>query len=238
MSVATLFFATLVHATLGFGTALVAMPILVLILPNSVATPLVGFVMLVTACFILVRDRHDMDWRAAGGLVVASLFGTPVGLWLLLFAPPGQLKILVGLLLVGYAAWQLARPQLPTLRDRHLKPLACAIAGFTAGALGVACNINGPPVVLYGALCRWPPDRFRATLQAFFLPAALIVVGVQGSAGLWTAPVFDLFFVALPVVLLANLLGRLIASRIPLEAFTRLLYWVLIVLGMSLIFLG
>jgi hypothetical protein len=32
--------------------------------------------------------------------------------------------------------------------------------------------MNGPPLVIYGALRRWTPERFRATLQGYFLPAS------------------------------------------------------------------
>jgi hypothetical protein len=43
---------------------------------------------------------------------------------------------------------------------------------------------SGPlPLVVYGSLRGWPPERFRATLQGYFLPASLL--GLAGPA-LWT----------------------------------------------------
>ena len=41
--------------------------------------------------------------------------------------------------------------------------------------------MNGPPLVIYGALRRWSPQHFRATLQGYFLPASL--AGLGGYSG-------------------------------------------------------
>ena len=93
--------------------------------------------------------------------------------------------------------------------------------------------MDGPicPLVLYGALRRWPPQRFRATLQGYFVPtSALIWVG-HGLTGLWTDRVVQLYVLALPVLVLAIALGTRLHRRIPAHRFERLLYLVLIGLG-------
>ena len=53
--------------------------------------------------------------------------------------------------------------------------------GFTAGVLGGAYGINGPPLAIYGTLRRWSPEHFRAMLQAYFLPASLAGWAAIGS---------------------------------------------------------
>jgi len=52
--------------------------------------------------------------------------------------------------------------------------------GFAAGVLGGAYGMNGPPLAMYGALRRWTPERFRATLQGYFRPASAIVAIALG----------------------------------------------------------
>jgi len=56
--------------------------------------------------------------------------------------------------------------------------------GFSAGVLGGAYGMNGPPLAIYGSLRRWSPEHFRATLQAYFLPASLAGMGDYWFAGL------------------------------------------------------
>ncbi len=53
LTVFILFVATLAHAVLGFGSALVAMPLLALTAGVQTATPLVAFVMLTTTGVML-----------------------------------------------------------------------------------------------------------------------------------------------------------------------------------------
>ena len=109
------------------------------------------------------------------------------------------------------------------------------VFGFWGGLLGGAYNTNGPPVVLYGALRGWPPERFRATLQAYFLPANVLVWGGHGLSGLWTEEVIRLYLFALPLILLAIPLGTRLNRWMPTERFERLLYGALVLLGLLLI---
>lgn len=44
--------------------------------------------------------------------------------------------------------------------------------------------MNGPPLAVYGSLRRWSPQRFRATLQGYFLPASLVGLGGYIALGL------------------------------------------------------
>ena len=94
--VAIVFVAALVHSTLGFGTALVAMPMLVALLDVNVATPLVGLTMLTTIALLLVRTWRDLDVRAALHLLVASIPGIPLGLLVLRYAPQDAFRAGLG----------------------------------------------------------------------------------------------------------------------------------------------
>jgi uncharacterized membrane protein YfcA len=80
--------------------------------------------------------------------------------------------------------------------------------GFGAGVLGGAYGMNGPPLVAYGALRRWSPERFRATLQGYFLPASLVGLAGYWMVGLWVPAVTRYYLISLPVVLAATALGR------------------------------
>ncbi|RPJ38420.1 MAG: hypothetical protein EHM35_04575 [Planctomycetaceae bacterium] len=60
-----LFAATLLHATLGFGTALVAMPLLAVTVGIRLAAPLVGLVVLTTVAVLLARTWRSVDVQVA-----------------------------------------------------------------------------------------------------------------------------------------------------------------------------
>ena len=84
--------------------------------------------------------------------------------------------------------------------------------------------MNGPPLVVYGSLRRWSPQHFRATLQAYFLPASMMGMIGYWRAGLWTSTVTHEFLLSVPVMLPAVFLGRAISHRFSGTAFLRYVY--------------
>ncbi len=229
--VAIVFMAALVHSTLGFGTALVAMPLLVMVLDVNVATPLVGLTMLTTIALLLVGSWRDLDVRSALHLLAASVFGIPVGLLILRFAPQDAFKAGLGILLIAVGLYNLRTAILPKLE--HIRWTHGF--GFLSGVLGGAYNVNAAPVAVYGILRRWPPEHFRATLQGYFFPSTLLIVASHGLAGLWSANVFGFYLPAVPAVILGVVLGQMIAVRIPAARFQRVLYVALMALGVLLL---
>lgn len=229
--VAIVFVAALVHSTLGFGTALVAMPMLVTILDVEVATPLVGLTMLTTIALLLVRAWRDLDVRAAMHLLAASIFGIPIGLLILRIAPHGLFKTGLGFLLIAVGLYNLRSSVLPRLEHIGWTHLF----GFLSGVLGSAYNVNAAPVAVYGILKRWPPEGFRATLQGYFFPSTLLIVGSHAMAGLWTEDVFGFYLPAVPAIILAVVCGRIIGARIPVDRFQRVLYAALTAFGTLLL---
>jgi hypothetical protein len=79
--------------------------------------------------------------------------------------------------------------------------------------------MNGPPLVVYGALRRWSPEHFRATLQGYFLPASLAGLGGYALAGLLTADVGRSYLLSLAPALLAIFLGRAVNRRLKAGSF-------------------
>jgi uncharacterized protein len=227
--VAVIFVATLIRSTLGFGEALVAVPLLALRTPVEVAAPLAVLVSIVVAGVVVVQDRRGIEVRAATGLIVASLFGIPLGLLLLTRADDQVVKLLLGSVIIGFSLYSLVMGRGRTLSRDHVGWLM--VCGFVAGVLGGAYGMNGPPLAIYGSLRKWSPQHFRATLQAYFLPVS--VVGLAGYAliGLWTAAVTWFFLWSLPGVAVATFAGRAINQRMKGERFVQLVYGGLLLTG-------
>jgi uncharacterized membrane protein YfcA len=82
---------------------------------------------------------------------------------------------------------------------------------------------------------RWPPSTFRATLQAYFVPAAVLIWAGHGISGLWSREILGWYLVYLPFGLVALWLGQRISTRLPEASFDRVLYAVIILLGVLLL---
>jgi len=225
-----LFISTFTRSALGFGDALIAMPLLALVLGMQIATPLVAFGASTIALTILLGEWRSVDIKAAWRLILSSLVGIPIGLFFLKTAPEPVIKGVLGVLLIAFGLLNLINPKLPTFRNEKL----AYVFGLVAGVLGGAYNTNGPPVVVYGTLRRWSPDSFRSTLQAYFLPTGGTILISHGLAGLWTPDVLRLYVYALPFIMLAIYLGGRVNKVISSGRFNRIIYVSLVVMGVLL----
>ena len=207
------------------------MPLLTLIGGVQMATPLVALMALTIALTIVAKNWRSIDFYTTWRLVLASTVGIPLGLFILKNAPADPVKNTLGVILILFSLYRLSQPRLPAI----YRPNWAYGFGLIAGILGGAYNTNGPPVVIYGTLHRWPPVSFRATLQGYFLPTALLIAAGHGLSGLWTTDVLTTFTLALPFILLAIYIGGKLNARIPAGRFENLLYMILILLGALLL---
>ena len=228
-----IFISTLIRSAFGFGEALVAVPLLAFCIPLEVAAPLVVLVSITIAGIVVVQDWKKIHLRSAGWLVLSTLLGIPLGLLLLTSSHQRVVKGALGVILIAFSVYSLiGRTALELKRDSRGWLLAC---GFCAGVLGGAYGMNGPPLVIYGAMRRWSAQHFRATLQGYFLPASIIGMIGYWLAGLWVPAVTHYYLISLPLTLLAVLLGRVINHRMHGQAFLKYIYLGLVGIGVLLL---
>lgn len=228
--VAVVFCATLVRTVFGFGDALVAMPLLSLLLEVRVVSPLVALVATTTSVIIVGRDWRDIEFISARWLVLSSFAGIPLGILYLKNADESVVKSLLSAVVICFAIYGLRGPGALVLRTNRTG----WIFGFSAGVLGGAYNAYGPPLAVYGTLRRWSPERFRANLQCCFLASGLVVVCSHALGGLWVAQVGYGYLFGLPAVPVAVFIGRRLAQRFHPAAFTRYVYGLMIAIGCML----
>jgi uncharacterized membrane protein YfcA len=231
--VLVIFLATLVRSTFGFGEALIAVPLLAFRIPVAVAAPLAVLVSVVVAAVIVAQDWRKIEFRSATWLVVSALFGIPFGLLLLTRVDDQIVKLLLGAIIVGFSMYSLLAKAKLHLEQDH--PFGLLAAGFCSGILGGAYGMNAPPLAIYGSLRRWSPQHFRATMQGYFLVASLAGLIGYAAIGLWVREVNHYFLWSLPPVLAAIVIGRFLNHRLRGDAFFRIVYLGLIVIGAVLI---
>ena len=229
--VVVFFCATIVRSALGFGEALLAVPLVAFVLPVEVAAPVAVLVSITVAAIVLARDWRHVEVGTAMRLTGFTLLGVPLGLWALRTVPEPIVKGTLGVMVAGFAAFSLWRRHAVRLADDRFAWLF----GVSAGVLGGAYGMNGPPLVVYGALRGWTPERFRATLQGYFLPASLVGMLGYWAAGLWTAQVSRYYALSLPAVLLAIPLGRMINTRLDPRRFLIVIHAGLLASGVALL---
>ena len=225
------FLSTFVRATFGFGDAVIAMPLLALVIDIRTATPLVALVGNTIALLIFWKAWKSVHLKSAWKLVSSAVLGVPIGILLLKTAYVARVKLLLGVVIIAFSVFELVRPKFH-LDGEGKSPF---LFGFLGGILGVAYNTSGPPVVIYGALRRFPPNVFRATLQGYFLPTGLVVLLGHGLSGLRTWEVIRVYLCYAPLVLASVILGSKFSGVFPLERFQKWIHLLLIAIGSFLL---
>ncbi|EBD5550189.1 sulfite exporter TauE/SafE family protein [Salmonella enterica] len=229
--IALMFLYTFVGICAGFGGGLTTMPLITLMLPVKMATPLSVIVGTATAIYATWLSRKETDWRSAAVLIFFSFLGIPLGLYALSYLPDHMMKIGLGGFLILYSFYSMFIPRLPVYDRRWI----AAPLGAVAGALGAAFSTNGPPVVMYGMLRNLGPAAFRGTLNAFFTANNIAVVGGLASSGILTISTFKLVIFCIPTMVLGSLVGQYVHKRISVKVFRVLVFLLLIASGAMLI---
>jgi uncharacterized membrane protein YfcA len=229
--VAIVFLASLLQSVSGFGFALIVMPLVTFIAGLQTAAPTVALTSLTVYSINLVRYRRAIDVREVLRLGIASALGVPLGIWVLTSVDETLAKQVMGVILIAYATYILARPTASWMPSRRwVYP-----AGFLAGCLSGAYNTPGPPVILYGSLRQWPRDEFRAVLQAIFFVNGVLVVSSHLIAHRVSGEVLTLFLCAIPALIFGILVGSRLDRRVDRQRFRIIVTSLVGFMGLALI---
>lgn len=216
----------------GFAMGLVVSGIWLHILtPIQTATLIVGYGLLVQS-YGIWKLRHALDWRKVAPFIVGGAIGVPIGAMLLTYINPAHLRTGVGVLLVLYSIYGLARPA--------LKPVQTGVPadvgiGFLNGLLGGLTGLAGIIVTVWCQLRGWPKDVQRTVFQPVILAAFLMTAVSLGVAGAITADTVKLFLLGLPLLLAGTWLGMRLYGHLDEATFRKIILILLLISGISLI---
>jgi len=215
----------------GFGSALVAIPLLSLFLDIKSAVPLCILNSLVITTYLSLKMRRYLDAKKILPLCIAAVPGIIVGSTILDKVSSTIIRICLGILLIAYSAYSLfSRP-----KPRKLHKAWSYIAGFSSGAIGAAFSAGGPPAIIYTTLNDWKKDEIKATLSGFFLFNSYLIATVHAVNGLTSIEIFTYFMISAPVVLLGTVLGSICYGRIPATLYLQIIFTFLVLMGIMMI---
>lgn len=188
------FVAYLVRGVSGFGSALVAVPLLAHFLPLTFVVPWVA-AMDVLAAVALTRSGlkgGHVRWSEIRWLIPAAAVGILMGLQLLVKLDREPLLVTLAFFVTAFGIRQL----LGLHGSRPVSRWWALPAGMLGGGIGAVFSTGGPPFVIY--LAHRLPDKsaLRATLSGLFLIEGTLRVGAFMLAGLFSQQNMAIFLVA------------------------------------------
>ncbi len=226
-----MFAAGWVQGVSGFGSALVAIPLLTLIIDIKTAVPLCSLSGVIIATYLTLQLRQSFDFKKAGPLFLGALPGIAAGVIFLKTVPSTIIQTLMGIFLMGYGGYNLFF----TIPPKPIHRRWGYVAGFLTGAIGAAFSAGGPPAIIYTTLNNWTKDEIKATLSGFFCFASFLVVAAHVISGLTTLAVAKTFLISAPFILLGTALGSYCYRFFKKTLYLKVVFGFLILMGAMMI---
>lgn len=223
-----LLLAGVIYGLTGFGFALVAVPILIILLSPKIVVPLVMIHATFISLVILFEARKWVDLRRIWPLMVAGLAGIPAGTYLLIFLDDGILKMSIGAIIIPFAIASL----LGFKKQIKNEKLAFAPVGFISGLLNASTSLAGPPVILFFVNQGIAKQTFRANLVAYYTVLSAATVSAFMIGGVITAEVIQYSLWLLPATILGALTGIKLAHKVKETLFRNLALIIVTIAGL------
>lgn len=230
-AVAVVAVAYVVRGIAGFGSGLIATPLLVMFLPLKTVVPLVVVLDYAASAAQGVSDRRQIAWREIGAVLPTAFAGVLSAFWLFRAVDAHWLVKALAVFLIAFALYQLR----PTSGQRRVSKLWAVPAGAFGGLVGTLFGTGGPFYVAYFHGRRLEKIAFRATFSTVFLLDGANRIAGYALSGFFTGRFLTILAWLAPIMALGLFTGRRLHTGIGAETFRRGISVLLLVSGAALL---
>lgn len=221
-----------INGVVGFGAAIIAMPLITPFIDFSIAVPSCTLIVLTLNFQVGWTFRKYIEWEYVRGIFIGAIPGVVLSIFVLEYVSERYLKAGMGAFITCYAVWGLCM-------DRGGVQIIGKAWGYLAGmlssALGMAFGFNGPPLAAYIAYSGCPEKAVKGILGAGFIITGVFIVGAKALDGQMTSTVLVTYAVATPAVIAGSKLGIWLSASFNEKSYRKILFLGLAVMGLSII---
>lgn len=215
----------------GFGSTVLALPLLAHVLPLKFAVPLLMLLDLAAGLVLGVRARKGIRTDELAWFAPFMLAGMVFGLVLLVRVAEVRLIAALGVFVLLYALYGLARRAPLALSRRWCGPL-----GVASGAFSALYGTGGVIAAVYLSGRLQDKAQLRATTATVILFSALARAVLFGVSGLLTQDgLLGAALVLAPAALAGYWVGHRLHAAVPTRAVVRAMRALLVLAGVSLL---
>lgn len=187
----------------GFGAALVSVPVISLVVGPRIAVAVVTIMGLPSIVQLLPDAVRHSERRIVLPMALAIFAATPIGTWILVSVDPAIMKMVISaavVILVGFLSmgWKLG--------DK-VGTGVLLFAGTMGGLVQGLAGIGGPPVVAVALARAGPPERQRGNVLAVMTAIVLASIPPLSAYGLLTQQAIVIGLALLPLYFVATWVG-------------------------------
>ncbi len=229
-----LFLSGFIQGLVGFGSALVAVPLLSFLMSPKMVVPLTLVHGLLMNMYLSVKNRRNIQRRRVLPLFLAGSLGIPFGAAILIILPANGLKVLIGIVIMLFSLLLLSG------FSRTLKSEGKALipVGFASGILNGSVSMSGPPVILFLSNQRVGKVHFRANLVTYFFLLNIITFVIFYVTGVLTGEILILSIMLVPPLPVGIIIGEYLSHKVSEDWFRRIALILVMIAGLTALFTG
>lgn len=221
-----------VRGLVGFGSGMIAVPLLALVYPLPTVVPAIMALDFAASLALSGIDRRHADFSEVASLLPFGAIGALVGVWGLINLPSGPLLLTLGVFVAFFGL----RYLFALGGSRAISRLWAAPAGLLGSMTGGMFGTSAPPYVIYLTHRLGDKTRVRATFSVLFVVDGGFRLILMLLAGLFstTAPLMTMA-TGVPAMMLGLALGSRLHGKASNAHLSRVTGGLLILAGLSLI---
>ena len=200
-----LLFAYFLRGITGFGSGLIAIPLLAHFLPLTFVVPMVLVLDFVASIVLSSHTRMLVRWDEIRTLLPSSIIGILAGSVMLVSLPREPLLVSLGLFVIFFGL----RYVFNVHSENPISRWWSIPTGLSGGLIGALFGTGGPPYVVYLAHRLHDKTQLRGTLSGLFLIDGAFRLIIFLILGLLLQPeMLSSLLIGLPVVAIGLYLGN------------------------------
>jgi uncharacterized protein len=228
------FFASIIQGLVGFGFALVSVPLLMLYFSHIIVVPNMLIQSALINLIIVIEAKKHMELKRMIPLMLAGGLGSPVGVFLLKMIEEKGIKVFVGVLLIFSSILLL----LGYRKYFKNEKLAFLSVGFVSGILSGSTAMSGPPVILFYNNQGIEKTRFRANLVLYFLFLNIFGISIMSINGILSKNIFPYVMLFSPTTLIGVSIGIMLSKKINENIFKKITLFIILMSGIIALISG
>ena len=223
----TIFLSATIQGIVGFGFALISVPIMSIFFPITTVIPIIVFYSLISNFTVISKTIKFTNFKKIFPMIISGVIGIPIGTSILKTFNPNNLKITVGFIILFTSFIMLKGVKVHFKKEK----VSYVITGLISGILNGSLSMSGPPIVLFLSNEGYNKNEFRANLALYSIITNILTIFNYIVSGLFSEHIVKTSIIGIIPLILGSYFGIFMAEKIENKHFKKITLILLIVMG-------
>ncbi|MDG5488321.1 sulfite exporter TauE/SafE family protein [Sphingomonas sp. BGYR3] len=223
----------------GFaGAGSLSLPMMATVIDPVLAAAILLPILIVQDAVGVWAFRRNVDWRVIGWALPGAIIGIGAGWAFSARVSADAVLAMVGGISILFGGWRLWLNRRGTVPARRTPGWVGTMLGIASGFTSHVAHAGAPPFQLWVMPMKLPRDILVGTTAIFFALVNLLKLPGYWALGQFDGSALPVAAILIPIAVASTLAGVWLVRRVPHEPFEKLIYVLMIAVGIKLVWDG